>query len=111
MTISDQNIAIIQEYFKNKPVLKAYLFGSFARGDADVDSDIDILVELDYSERIGLMYFQMQLELQKLLNKEIDLVSEKALSRHIRPIVGKEKQLIYERTAKRSHHHMGYHSG
>lgn len=99
MTISDQNIAIIQEYFKNKPVLKAYLFGSFARGDADVDSDIDILVELDYSERIGLMYFQMQLELQKLLNKEIDLVSEKALSRHIRPIVEKEKQLIYERTA------------
>ena len=99
MTISDKNISLIRTYFKDKPVLKAYLFGSFARGDADFDSDIDILVELDYSERIGLKYIQMQLELESLLNKEVDLVSDKALSRHIRPFVEKEKLLIYERSA------------
>jgi len=56
-------------------------------------------VELDYSERIGLKYIQMQLELESLLNKDVDLVSDKAMSRHIRPFVEKEKLLIYERSA------------
>jgi len=101
MTMSDANIAIIRNYFKDKPVLRAYLFGSYARGDASVSSDIDILVELDYSEGIGLKYIQMQLELPSLLNKEVDLVSELAVSRHVRPFIEKEKKLIYERPAKR----------
>jgi predicted nucleotidyltransferase len=99
MTMSDANAAIIRNYFKDKPVLKAYLFGSYARGDAGIESDIDILVELDYSERIGTKYIQMQLELKSLLKIDVDLVSERALSRHIRPFVEKEKMLIYERPA------------
>ena len=99
MTISDKKIALIKDYFKDKPVLKAYLFGSYARGDANSKSDYDILVELDYSQRIGLRYIQMQLDLTSLLEENVDLVSEKALSRHIRPFVDKEKYLIYERSA------------
>lgn len=99
MTISNQKISLIQDYFKDKPVLKAYLFGSFARGDASKDSDYDILVELDYTQRIGLEYIQMQLDLASLLKGQVDLVSDKALSRHIRPFVEQEKHLIYERSA------------
>jgi len=99
MIISGNKISLIQDYFKDKPVLKAYLFGSFARGDADKDSDYDILVELDYSQRIGLEYIQMQLDLASLLKGNVDLVSDKALSNHIRPFVEQEKLLIYERSA------------
>lgn len=99
MTMSDAYIAIIRNYFKDKPVLRAYLFGSYARGDADLESDIDILVELDYSERIGFKYFQMQLDLQSLLKKEVDLVSDQSVSRHVRPYIEKEKKLINERSA------------
>jgi len=99
MTISDKNIALIKDYFKDKPVLKAYLFGSYARGEASANSDYDILIELDYSKRIGFQYIQMQLDLSSLLEQKVDLVSEKALSRHIRTFVDKEKILIYERTA------------
>ena len=99
MTISDKKLTLIQDYFRDKPVLKAYLFGSFARGDANEESDYDILVELDYSQRIGLQYIQMQLDLAALLERNVDLVSEKALSRHIRPFIEKEKFLIYERSA------------
>jgi len=99
MKISKENINILQNYFRDKPVLRAYLFGSFARGDADSTSDYDILVELDYSKRIGLEYIQMQLDLAAMLNNNVDLVSENALSRHVRPSVEKEKLLIYERSA------------
>ena len=97
MNISEANINILQNYFKNKPVFKAFIFGSFARGEADLNSDFDILVELDYSNKIGLEFIQMQIELADLLKTNVDLVSDKALSRYIRPFVDKEKKLIYER--------------
>ena len=87
----------IREYLKDKPVFKAYIFGSYAREDANNDSDIDILLELDYSVHIGLEYVQMKLDIEKILNKSVDLVTERALSKYIKPIVDKEKVLIYER--------------
>ncbi len=97
MNISQRNINILQNYFKDKPVFKAFIFGSFARGDASIKSDFDILVELDYSQKIGLEFIQMQIELAELLKTNVDLVSDKALSRYVRPFVEKEKVLIYER--------------
>lgn len=45
----------IAEYFKTQPVLKAWLFGSYSRGEERPDSDVDILVALDYSQPIGLI--------------------------------------------------------
>lgn len=101
MNISQENINILQSYFKDKPVFKAYIFGSYARGDADSKSDYDILVELDYSKKIGLEFIQMQIDLADLLKKNIDLVSDKALSKYIRPFVDKDKMLIYERKNQR----------
>ena len=97
MSLTTQNIQTIKDYFSNKPVLKAYLFGSQVRGDAHVNSDIDLLVELDYSQRIGFLFIRMQIELSELLNKKVDLVSANGLSKYIKPVIEKEKQLIYAR--------------
>jgi hypothetical protein len=97
MNLDQKKLTAIKEYFRTRPVLKAYLFGSFARGQADTSSDIDILVDLDYSQRIGLGFVQMQLELEKLLNTKVDLVSSNGLSKYIKPIVDNEKLLIYAR--------------
>ena len=97
MYLGADDIETIKGYFKTKPVLKAYLFGSFVRNEADFKSDIDILVELDYSQRIGLQFIQMQMDLEKLLNKRVDLVSSIGLSPYIKPWVDDEKRLIYAR--------------
>ena len=97
MNISAENINILQNYFKTKPVFKAFIFGSFARGEADFNSDYDILVELDYSKKIGMEFLQMQIDLAELLKSNVDLVSDNALSKYIRPFVDKDKMLIYER--------------
>lgn len=67
--MSTEMLDTIREYFKTQPVLKAWLFGSFARGEETEDSDVDILVELDYSKPVGLEFVQMQLDLQSLLRK------------------------------------------
>jgi predicted nucleotidyltransferase len=84
------------DYFKDKPVLKAYLFGSYARSETEENSDVDILVELDYSHPIGLEFVKMQLDLQQLLNKKVDLVTENGLSKYIKQYVDNDKILIYE---------------
>lgn len=91
-----QMIRTIQDYFKTQPVEKAWIFGSFARGEETPESDVDILVQLDYSKPIGLEYVQMQLDLQKLLSKKVDLVSTNGVSKYIKPIIDAEKMIIYE---------------
>ena len=87
----------IAPYFQQKPVLRAWLFGSQATGSSEEGSDIDILVELDYSQHIGLGYVTMWLELQELLGRKVDLVSSDGLSPFIAPTVNEQKVLIYER--------------
>jgi predicted nucleotidyltransferase len=98
MNSSLENIDLIRNYFFNKPVRKAFLFGSTSRGEDNAESDVDILVELDYSKPIGLEFVQMQLDLQDLLNKKVDLITLNSLSKHLKPFIDKEKVLIYERT-------------
>ncbi len=97
MKLDSDKIESIVKYFKTKPVLKAYLFGSYVRGEADAKSDIDILVDLDYTHNIGLQFIQMKFDLEKLLNSNVDLVSSNGLSKYIKPIIDNEKQLIYAR--------------
>lgn len=97
MQLSTHDIKIVNDYFSGQPVIKAYLFGSYSRDEADNNSDVDILVDLDYSKHIGLGFVTMQAELQQRLQKKIDLVSSKAISKYIKPFVDKDKVLIYER--------------
>ncbi|MFN5773830.1 nucleotidyltransferase family protein, partial [Flavobacterium sp.] len=54
MSLNSNQINIIQNFFSKQPVLKAYLFGSYSKDLENDSSDIDLLVELDYSQPIGL---------------------------------------------------------
>ncbi len=97
MKISDKELQLLKSYFRKKPVKRAYLFGSYSRGSADEQSDIDILVELDFSHHIGMGFIDMKLELEEMLSKKVDLVSNKAVSPLIQPFISKDRILIYER--------------
>src|SRR5436309_16103025 len=94
MILDNSKIESIKSYFRTRPVLKAYLFGSYLHGNADKESDIDILVDLDYSQKIGLEFVQMKIDLERLLADKVDLVSSNGLSKYIKQIVDREKQLI-----------------
>lgn len=87
----------IANCFKNKPVKRAFLFGSAVRGEQDEQSDIDILVELDYSQPFGLGFVRMKLELEDLLKKKVDIVTCESVSKYIKPFIDSEKILIYEK--------------
>ena len=90
---------IIAEYFKTQPVVKAWLFGSFARGEETPTSDVDILVVLDHSHPVGLKFFGMYEDLKMLLGRNVDLVTERSLAPFARESVERDRRLIYERTA------------
>ncbi len=88
----------IAEYFKTQPVLKAWLFGSFARGEQTADSDLDLLVQFDHSTPIGLFaYARMRRELEEKLGREVDLVEEGTLRPAIETEARKDMKIIYER--------------
>ena len=97
MNLDNSKLETIKEYFRTRPVLRAYLFGSYVRGQADDQSDIDILVDLDYTQKIGLGFVQMQIDLEMMLKRKVDLVSSNSLSKYIKPLVDSEKRLIYAR--------------
>ena len=87
----------INNFFKTKPVLRAYLFGSESRNESNNGSDVDILVELDYSKPIGLEFVKMKFELEELIHKKVDLLSSRGMSKYIQPYIDKDKILIYEK--------------
>jgi predicted nucleotidyltransferase len=97
MELSANDKALLRAYFVKRPVRRAYIFGSFARREGAPQSDIDILVELDHSHPIGMRFFSFQEELEELLHRKVDLVSEDGISSHVRPYIEKDKVLIYER--------------
>ena len=88
----------IAEYFKPQPVLKAWLFGSYSRGEQTKNSDVDIIVLLDKSRPIGLKFFGMWSDLEELLGRKVDLVSEGTLLPFAQESSEKDKILIYERS-------------
>ena len=98
MGIND--IEKIKCYFANQPVVKAWLFGSYARGEEREDSDIDILVSFD--EGVGLFkHASILSDLEDLLKRSVDLVSEGSLFPWVKESVDKDKILIYERETPR----------
>jgi hypothetical protein len=88
----------IANYFKTQPVLKAWLFGSYARGDESPLSDVDILVQFDEGGVSLLKHAAMICELEKILDRPVDIVPEKMLRQRVRESVDQDKKLIYERT-------------
>ena len=65
------------------------VFGSVARGDADADSDIDLLVDLEPGRSL-LDLGGLLMELQSLLGRPVDVITEKGLRPRIREAVLKE---------------------
>lgn len=85
------------EETSDKDVIKSVsLFGSFLHGDNTEKSDIDLLVDLDYSKHVGFFKFiGIKEELEKRLGRKVDLVTRDSLSRFFREDVIKEAEKVY----------------
>ncbi len=90
----------IVQFLEPYGVERIGIFGSVARGDDRDDSDIDIMVKLNQSERrepIGLKWFTLNQELAKKIGRRVDLVSEDSVSEVLKRIIETDLEVIYEK--------------
>jgi predicted nucleotidyltransferase len=84
---------IIKNYLSQYPISRIGIFGSFARNEDRPDSDIDILVT--FEKPISLFTLvRIHRELSELLNRKVDIVSEKYLHPRFREAVQKDLKII-----------------
>lgn len=88
----------IKSYLCSAPIDKAWIFGSFARGEETESSDIDLLVQFSQGVKLGFRYFRIINDLERLAQRKVDLVEISTLDPFVEPFVNKERVLIYERT-------------
>lgn len=89
----------LRPIFESYPINRAVLFGSYARGEATPDSDLDIAVNCE-DELRGLRFFGVWVDLEDTLGKEVDLVDETSvkIGSPIYENMRQEGVVIYEKT-------------
>ena len=93
--LSKQQVNIIIDTMKPYNPTKIGIFGSVARGLSTPESDIDILY--NFRDTVGLFKLvRLQNELERLLNKKVDLVSEKYTHPALKPQILNDLKIIYE---------------
>lgn len=86
--IADTIVPILMKY----DVKKASIFGSYARGNNDDKSDVDILIQPP--EKMGVAVVHLKRELEKALNKKVDLVSYDGISRYMKDSILANQKII-----------------
>ena len=76
-------------------VEKAYLFGSYARGEATTKSDLDFMIV--FNREAYFHFFELYDLLQKTFEKNIDVILEEEALRIMPRSIERDKVLIYER--------------
>ena len=88
----------VQSYLSTVPVTKAWVFGSFARGEETPESDLDLLVSYEDSSHLSLLkIIRYKLDIEDLIKRDVDLVEEGYLKSFAIESANNDKYLIYER--------------
>ena len=87
----------LKEALKKNKVVRAGIFGSYARGEQKKGSDIDILIEIPKNFKFSLLDFVgLKLELEDVLGKKVDLVEYVTIKPRIRDtILNEEVRIIW----------------
>lgn len=95
-----QMVSQVQRYLAKTAIEKAWIFGSFARGEETPKSDLDLLVNLDAQAKVSLLtLIRYQLDLEKIIGREVDLIPNGSLKPFAVESSERDKYLVYERTA------------
>jgi len=80
------------ELQKKYPLSELGIFGSYARGDANESSDIDVLV--DFNGVIGMQYFDLIDDISLLFNAKVDVVSKRGIKPNYFRFVNDDLQYV-----------------
>ncbi len=95
---TNKMIRQIQKCLSDSPVERAWLFGSYSRGEENPNSDVDILVRYDKDAVISLFTIsRIMVQLSKALGRRVDLVEEDSILPFASQSANHDKILVYER--------------
>ena len=88
----------MRNYFaKDGRVKKAWLFGSYARGDTDYRSDIDVMIEVPLHTKFTLLDLSdIQFHLEQILIAKVDLIMSEAVRPKMMERMKNDLMLVYE---------------
>lgn len=84
---------------KRQGVTKAAFFGSFARGEAKKNSDVDILVKFRGHKSL-FDFVGLKLELEEKIGKKVDLLTYNGINHRLRDIILNEQKIFYGKKSK-----------
>ena len=84
----NQNIEKLKQRY---PIKSIALYGSYARGEQDSSSDIDLLV--DFTQPIGMEIIDLTLDMEKILNCKVDIVTYNAIKNRLFKYI--KDELVY----------------
>lgn len=90
------NKARLAEICRSHDVRILKIFGSAARGEDRPDSDVDLIVEFE-GEKSLFDLIGLELELEEFLGREVDLLTEPAISPYLRDRILASASVIYDR--------------
>jgi len=93
ITIPQEEIA---RFCRRNKIRRLALFGSVLRDDFTPESDIDVLVEFEPGERVGLRFFALEQELSELLGRKVDLNTPGFLSKDFREEIQLHAEVLYD---------------
>ncbi len=89
----DERMEKLKEILKKHGAVKVEIFGSYARGDANPESDLDVIVE--FRERKSLLeLIGIEQELEDALGMKIDLLTESSINPYLRERIKKEAKVV-----------------
>lgn len=88
----------LQRYLAHTRIVRAWVFGSFARGEETPESDLDLLVDYDKTQDLSLLsILRYQKDIERLIGRKVDLVENGFLKPFALASANEDKYLIYER--------------
>lgn len=96
--LTKQNVQSVllahQDQMRSVGVKRLGLFGSFARGEQTLRSDVDILVEFEKGQKTFDHFMQLVFLLEDILKRQVELVTVESLSPYIGPHILKEVEYV-----------------
>ena len=84
----------LASYCQRNKIVYLGLFGSYARGEARKDSDIDVLIKFAKNSGVGLFdLIRIEQELSQLFHRPVEVVTK--LNKHVKPYIEKDMLTLY----------------
>lgn len=88
----------LKTMYKKHGITYLGLFGSYARGEENTESDIDLLIDFDENETKSLFDIaDIKIQLEDTLNKKVDLALRGQLKKILEPYIMKDLVTLYEK--------------